>query len=169
MDVFLEKIVTRRKTGVDYLIIGAVIVGIIAMFLFVIPVLAQYLQGVSLIAFMGVAYLGFRIISTRNIEYEYAVTNGDIDIDKIISQRKRKKVFSASCKDFDIIAPVKSEQYTQQIRDIKKSFLCVTRMSADDIYFFTLNYKGEKTVVYFQPTEKMLNNFKAFIPRKVYL
>ena len=35
----------------------------------------------------------YKMYKSKNIEFEYAVTNGDLDIDKIISQRKIREIF----------------------------------------------------------------------------
>jgi len=35
------------------------------------------------------------VISSRRIEYEYAFTNGELDIDKIVNKRKRENLISA--------------------------------------------------------------------------
>jgi hypothetical protein len=40
-------------------------------------------------------------------------------------------------------------------------------MNSDKAYFATLNYKGDRTAVFFEPDEKMLSNFRTFIPRKI--
>ena len=99
MDTFLEKLVTRKKTLTDYLILaGTVIVGILLiMAALTIQILVQL--GLSLLLAAGIIFLGYRIITSRNIEYEYIVTNGDLDIDIIVAKRKRKRIFSANCKE----------------------------------------------------------------------
>jgi hypothetical protein len=117
---------------------------------------------------IGIGYLAYLLITTRNIEYEYAVTNGDLDIDKIIAQRKRKRVFSANCKSFEIVAKVKSTHYTPQYRNFKNKIICSGSLEGDGVYFIVLHYKNEQTIVFFEPTDKMLNNFKTFIPRKIF-
>lgn len=167
MDIFIEKIVAKRKDGKDALlnigiVLGALILMIVAMN---VPVINQ----MALLVAVGIGYFAFRLITSRNVEFEYVVTNGDLDIDKIVAQRKRKRIFSSSCKNFDIVAKVKSSHYTPQIQSIKNKIEAVSTMAADDVYFITLNYKGEGTVIYFQPDERMLNNFKTFIPRKLML
>ena len=116
----------------------------------------------------GFAYLGYRIVISRNIEYEYIVTNGDLDIDKIISKRKRKRIFSANCREFDIVSKVKSNSFSQSVQSIKNRIDASSSIDSPDAYFITLNYKGEKTLVIFEPNERMLNNFKIYIPRKVF-
>jgi hypothetical protein len=167
MDIFIEKIVRKRKDFKDSLFTIGIIFG--ALILVLIALNIQVLAGLSLFIFVGVAYLAYMLISSRNIEYEYAVTNGDLDIDKIIAQRKRKRIFSANCKTFDLVARVKSQHYTPQYRNFKNKIDCSSGfMDSDDVYFIVLQYKNEQTILFIEPSEKMLKNFKTFIPRKVF-
>ena len=169
MDVFMEKIVAKRKDFKDNLIAAGIIFGtLILMFVLInIPIINQLGIGLFLVA--GLIYLAYRLITSRNIEFEYVVTNGELDIDKTISRRKRKRIFSASCKEFDIVARVKSNSFSQSVQAIKNRIDATSSLDSPDAFFATLNYKGEKTLVIFEPDEKMVNNFKFFIPRKVLL
>jgi len=164
MDVFIEKIVQKRKDAKDYLIIVGVIIAALILMLLVL----NFIPGMSLFFIAALGYISYLIITTRNIEYEYAVTNGDLDIDKIIAQRKRKRIFSANCKDFEIVAKVKSPHFSNHYRTFKNQLDCTSSINNDNVYFIVLNYNNEQTVVYFEPNEKMLNNFKTYIPRKVF-
>jgi len=168
MDTFMEKLVTRKKTLTDHLItIGAVVGSALLILLALsIPILIQL--GLSIVLAAAAAYLGYRVITSRNIEYEYIVTNGDLDIDMIVSKRKRKRIFSANCKEFDIVSPVKSSHFDQSVQSIKNGIDASSSIDSPDAYFITLNYNGERTLVIFEPTEKMLNNFRLYIPRKVF-
>jgi len=64
----------------DMLIIG----GSIALAVVVISAIILFLgpYGASLILCLAVVYLTYMVISSRRIEYEYAFTNGELDIDK---------------------------------------------------------------------------------------
>jgi len=167
MDVFMEKIVVRRRDIKDSLVSAGVVLAALILMLVVsnIPVVAQL--GLNLFIFAALVYLAYRFITGRNIEFEYIVTNGELDIDKIIAKRKRKRIFSASCKDFEIVARVRSNSFSQSVQSIKNRIDASSSLSSTDAFFVTLNYKGERTLVIFEPDERMLNNFKIFIPRKV--
>lgn len=169
MDVFMEKIVARKKNAKDSLIAAGIVFAtlILVMVIINIKIINQLNIGLFLVA--GMIYLAYRFITSRNVEFEYIVTNGELDIDKIISQRKRKRIFSASCKEFDIVARVKSNSFSQSVQSIKNRIDASSSVNSPDAFFVTLNYKGEKTLVIFEPDEKMLNNFKFFIPRKILL
>lgn len=167
MDTFLEKIVTRKKTAVDGLITaGIVFATLVVIFILMnIKVIAQLGIGIFLAA--GLIYLAYRLVTGRNVEFEYVVTNGDLDIDKIISRRKRKRIFSASCKEFDIVARVSTGDFASAMQNAKTKIDASSTPNSPDAYYVTLNYKGERTIVIFEPDDRMLNNFKTFIPRKV--
>jgi hypothetical protein len=168
MDTFMEKIVTKKKTYIDYLITASILIGALLLITVAFSVQILVQMGMSLILAVGVGYLGYVLITSRNIEYEYIVTNGELDIDMIISKRKRKRLFSASCKEFDIVSPVKSSHFNQSVQNIRNRIDASSYADSPDAYFITLNYNGERTLVIFEPTEKMLSNFRIYIPRKVF-
>ncbi len=164
MDIFMEKIVRKKKDAKDYLIMAAIVIASIIL----VPVVLTYLGELGFIIAIGIIYVAYLLITTRNVEYEYAVTNGDLDIDKIIAQRKRVRVFSENCKNFEIVAKLKSSHFTPHFKSYKGQIDCTSTKEADGVWFIALNYKNEQTIVYFEPTEKMLQSFKTFIPRKVF-
>ncbi len=165
MDIFMEKIVRKRRDIKDQLITVGIIIAAIVLILLVLNFIPQ----MALFFVVGIGYVAYLLITTRNIEYEYAVTNGELDIDKIIAQRKRKRIFSASCKSFEIVAKVKSSHYTPQYKNFKNQINCASSLENDGVYFIALQYNNEQTIVYFEPAEKMLQSFKTFIPRKVFI
>ncbi|NLG88986.1 MAG: hypothetical protein GX494_07185 [Clostridiaceae bacterium] len=166
MDVFMEKIVRKKKDAKDYILTVFII---IAAFILIFLALNFIPPQLSLFVIVGIGYVAYMLITNRNIEYEYAVTNGDLDIDKIIAQRKRKRVFSENCKNFEIVAKIKSHHYTPQYRNFKNQLNFASSLDSDDVYFIALQYNNEQTIVYFEPSEKMLQSFKTFIPRKVFI
>ena len=124
MDVFIEKIVPRRKTLKDNLMaIGIIIVGIVLTLVVLnIPVLSSFAP----VLVIAIIYFGYLFTKSINLEYEYAVTNGDIDVDKIIAQRKRKRLFSASTSDIEIVAKVRSDKYSGEYKNIRKRIEAVS-------------------------------------------
>ncbi len=167
MDIFLEKIVKQKKTITDYAMIFGLIV--LSFFLVLIIFSISALSAFAPLLIFGIIWLAYILIKGRNIEYEYIVTNGDLDIDKIIAQRKRKRVFAATAKDFEIIAKKSSPKYDYNVQNIKKKVNTVSSLNSPDVYFGTLVKDGEKTVVFFEPTQKMLESMKRYNPRNVFI
>lgn len=169
-NVFIEKLVTKKKDAKDLMLsLGICAAGVIIIF--ATPYLNRYIPFIGslwMLIAAGVVYGIYRFITSRNIEYEYIVTDGDLDIDMIIAQRKRKRIFSANCKDFDIVTRFKGKQHhDSQLANISKRIEAVSSMESNDVYYIIVSYKGEKTAVFFQPDERILKAFKTFIPRKV--
>lgn len=163
MDVFVEKIVKRKKSTADILLTVLIILAcvVISFFLFL------YIPAFSSFLVVALIYLGYYLITSRNIEYEYAVTNGDIDIDTIINQRKRKRLFSGNVKEFEAVARVKSDKYTSQIRNCKNVKDYSSRDKNADVWFIYMN-KGEPSVILFEPNSKMVDSLFTFAPRVVH-
>lgn len=165
MDSFIEKIVIKRKTFKDHLIsIGIVLAGIILIFL---VGFIEFLAPFWFIIAAAIVYFMYQLISSSNIEYEYIVTNGELDIDKIINRKRRKRIFSANCKEFEIVAKLKGGLNDRRVQNINNKIIAVSSINAENVYFAILNYKGERTAVFFEPDERIINSFKLFIPRKI--
>jgi len=166
MDIFIEKIVARKRTSIDLLInVGLVIVAIVVMFFVpTIPAISSYGIFIAAGLFYGVYYLS----SSKNVEYEYAITNGDLDIDTIIARRKRKRIFSGNGKEFEILAKKNSSYFTPQIANITNKVIAVSSLDSPNVYFIVANYKGARTLVFFEPDQRMLTAFKTYNPRKVF-
>lgn len=101
MDIFVEQIVKKEVTGKDWAIRTAIGLGMgillavsLFVFLFIMPILGLPL-------FVGVIWGGWYLITNTDCEYEYIVTNGEIDIDKIIAKRKRVRLITAKASAFE--------------------------------------------------------------------
>ncbi|WP_110461514.1 DUF6106 family protein [Ruminiclostridium sufflavum] len=166
MDIFLEKIVKKKKTIADYTIIAGVI--LLAVLLMLIILSFRFLSSFAPLFVVGIGYIAYMLIRNRNIEYEYIVTNGDLDIDIIIAQRKRKRIFSGSCKDFEMIAKLTSGKYDYNNQNTKDRVVAVSSMDSSDVYFISFIKDGKKSLVFFEPHAKMVESFKKYIPLKVF-
>lgn len=165
-DVFLEKIVTKRKTGKDYAMVAAALVGSVVLFLLLLQ-FAAYISFLLPLVLIGIGYGLWFLITSINKEYEYIVTNGDLDVDMIIARRKRKRVLSVKAKEFELMA----QTGTTEERDAEKGGYKVLDFSAavgsDKNWFILTNYKQEKVKVIFEPDERMLKNLKRFNPSRI--
>lgn len=164
MDMFIEKIVRRRKGPVDFMLMFLIIIGTIGLSFLTLV----YIPGLSTIIIIALFYLAYIFLSKLNVEYEYAVTNGDLDIDKIINQKKRKRMFSGNCKEFEVVAKVNSSQYTREIQECKNVKDFSSHSKTAEVWFISMRNEGKHTVVLFEPLPQMIENFRIFIPRKIF-
>lgn len=162
LDVLIEKIVKKKKTAYDYIsTISLVMLGVAAVI--GLSMVSYVVNFIYLIAAL-VVYGLYLFIKYSNIEYGYSVLNDDIDIVQILGTSKRKRLFSASCKEFEAFVPLESPLHDKIVSNIPNRLYVVTSMKDEGIYFFVASYNEKKTAVYFQPDEKMLNNFLIYNP-----
>lgn len=164
MDLFIDKIVKRRKSPMELVgTAGILLLIFVASFLILL-----YIPELSLLLIAAVIFLAYFAISRSNLEYEYAVTNGDMDIDKIINQKSRKRVFSAHAKDFEVVARINSDHYTDAIKSCTNVKDYTSNTDNKEIWFIYMKQEGNPLVVLFEPSPQMIGNFFTFNPRKVF-
>lgn len=104
MDIFVEQIVKKNVTGKDWafrIFIGIAMGILSAVSFFVFFMLIPMLAMLGMLALFGIFWGGWRLITNSDCEYEYIVTNGEIDIDKIIAKRKRVRLITAKASSFE--------------------------------------------------------------------
>jgi hypothetical protein len=165
MDNFLERLIVKKKTRQDNIFKVLVIsAGILAAFLILT---IQFVSLMSPIIDAAIIFIVYYLIKNRNIEFEYTLTNGDLDIDVIIGRKKRIRAFSSNCKSFDIVAKYDDGKYEKYSNGVSKRLVFVSSLDSPEVYFAVLDYKGIKTAMFFEPSEQMLAQMKIYIPMKV--
>ncbi len=166
-DLYTEIIVKRKTQFKD------VALKILLIAVTVLAVLASLFTPLGILGFLLVVALliaDYFLLPTFDVEYEYLYVNGELDVDKIMSKQKRKRVFSADVKDLEIMAPTEShalDAYNQR-SDIK-TYDYSSREEENKTY--TMIVKGDKEMkrVIFEPNEVILKDMKRMAPREVNL
>ena len=113
-------------------------------------------SGFFLIAVMGVLGLGygaFWVTGLLSLEYEYAVFEGELSIDKISGKRKRKRVVQVSPRKIEKLAPAAALNASEHFDRI----VIASPSKAEATWFVT--YRSKKnghTLVLFSPCEDLL-------------
>lgn len=110
-------------------------------------------------------YGGFYISLKTDVEYEYIFTNGELDVDKIIAQRTRKRLITMrfgtatdfGCADDGYSAPENRTLILASANDAE--------MKDYYVEFSHKNY-GEAALI-FSPDEEMLELIKPALPREL--
>ncbi len=162
MDVFVEQIIKKKPSGIDFLIyLGIILAG------FILIVAAMlFLPSLALMVLVGVIFGVYYVITMRDLEYEYSFTNGDLTVDKIIHRRSRKRLIS-----FDVHNVEEMGKYDPQkhaARDYNKRLIVSQYPDGRDAWYMTFRHsKFGNTLFVFTPDEKVLNSVKPFLPRQV--
>ena len=171
MDNFAEQLVKKNETSSDKTRrVMLIVVGV--LFTLALAALAVLQLGRPLVALLGFAlavvagYGTFYFVQNTYVEYEYAFTNGDLDVDKIIAKKKRKEMLSTSVRDFTAFG--KYDDSIEETEDMTVIF--ATDNIASHEYYADFNDEsvGSARLV-FGPDERMLENITKFLPAKLRL
>lgn len=162
MDTFFEQIIAVKKNGKAL----AAIIGIwLAAFLvcFILIMLMSVLGTFSLLLAAGALFGAYKLSTRFNVEYEYIVTNGTMDIDKIINKSSRKRILS-----FELATVSRIEKFNPaQISSVNAKELFIT-CNADDpaAYLMVSSTEGKGTsYLVFAPDERVRSAIVKFVPK----
>ena len=163
MDSFFEQIVKKKKGAVEWLIIIGVILAALALLLLCF----LYLGSFIIIATVGILYGGWWLITGQNVEYEYCVTNGDIDVDKIIARRKRVRLVSVAGRKVRALAPYDP---AKPLGKFQRTVVVAPSLNEEGLWYFTYHSKKNgDTLVIFMPDDRVLGAFYEGLPKLVQL
>lgn len=166
-DTFAEQLVKKSQNSSDSMkkvLILASGGAIVALLLYV----SFFITPFALLLVAGAVYVLYMLVIGLNIEYEYTVTNGSLDIDKIIAKRKRVSMISVDVKDFTAFG-----NFEDSDDDFSGTTILTTGIDkVDEIekpsYYADFNHEsyGEVRLV-FSPNEKVIECIKPYLPRNL--
>ena len=161
MDTFFEQITAVKKSGKDIAAItGIWLLAFIICFLLVL--FMGYLGSFSFLLIAGALFGAFKLSCRFNVEYEYIVTNGTMDIDKIINKSSRKRVLS-----FELATVSRLEKFNQGLLSSVNSKEIVTACNLNDpeAYLMVSSTEGKGTsYLIFAPDERVRGAIVKFVP-----
>lgn len=166
MDTFVEQLVKKNKSiGQLFVIVGIVV---LTLLLLAFSVLLLGINAFSLIIMIGIGYGAWYLLTAQNMEYEYCVTNGDIDIDLIVAQRKRKRIVSVSGKKIESAGRYVPQKWVGRKTD--RTVIAAPSDRENNLYYFTYHSKKRgHTLVVFQPDDRVKNSLYGGLSRLVQL
>ena len=163
-DLYQEHLVKKERTAADSAVRIAVI-GFTALFV----VAGLFITPFALLLALVLGLAGYFILFPRtDLEYEYLYVNGELDIDKIMSKVKRKRVGSFDISKAEMVAPVKSHEldYYRQSKDLKVVD-CSSGEDHANVYGMVIKDEKGMKLVLFEPNQEILDDMRRIAPRKV--
>ena len=164
-DLYIELLVKKKKTSTDTLL-KALMIGVTVIF-----VLGGILfNPIILIPAIVMGVVDYFKLPALDLEYEYLYVNGELDIDKIMSKQKRKRVGSYDMKKVELVAPRKSHEL-DSFRNRKDLKVHDYSSMEENAKTFGMVINGEKgmELIYFDPNEAILKDMQRIAPRSVKL
>lgn len=168
-DVFIEYLVRRRRTPKTTLAkLGLVLAGaFVAFAVFNLSFLLGPFSFVGLLAAFGAVYGAYVLVTNMNIEYEYALTNGEMDVDKIIAQRKRKRLATVRCREVEDFGRYKASEH--QNKTYEHKIMACDHPDSEDLWFFVFRHKEKGlTLLVFNANDRMIEGMKSYLPRPIF-
>ncbi len=167
MDVFVEQIVKKTTSGKDSVLklligIGIGVLSALCVFIFF---LMLPLAGLGLLLICGIFYGGYYLLTGLDCEYEYIVTNGEIDVDKIIAKRKRVRLVTAKASLFEAFG-----EYGESSPAAADGVTVVNAAGASDSeraknYYADFKHASAGNVrLIFTPEERVVDAIVPFMP-----
>lgn len=166
MDNFAEQLVKREPTSSDKLkkvmIYGGGILLTVILVLLSLLMLGSMWSALGLILAAGSGYATYFLGQSTYIEYEYAFTNGEIDVDKIIAKKKRTPLITADVKKFTAFG-----KYNENLTETSDMTVVISsdNIASHEYYADFVHGEYGSTRLIFSPDEVMLENIKRFLPR----
>ena len=116
-----------------------------------------------------IAYVAFVKIRYLNQEFEYAYTNGSLEIDVIMNKNKRKTVFQGNATEFEVFAHIDDKEHLAMYENLPIVDFSSGKKK-ENTYVFVANYKNKKKRFVIEPCEEILKAvYVDLSPRRAYI
>ncbi len=169
MDNFSEQLVVRNESTGDRALKICITLGIVLLVLFIIVIAITLFEAFppifpfAILLSCGCIYGLYRYITGTYVEYEYAVTNGEMDIDKITGKRKRRRMISVDVRKVEAFGNMSE---AGELGDVT-TVLASARSADEDYYADFMHDDYGKVRLIFTPDEKTLNAIYPFLPAAI--
>ncbi len=161
MDTFVEQIIKKKKQLIDWLIIVGIFLLAVVIAVFVFTKISILIPMLVLV-FWGAWW----VATNRNQEFEYSITNGEMDIDCIIAQRRRKRLCSITCAKVESYGKLANADMTG--KQFERTIMAAPAANMqDNFYFVYRSKKYGRTLVVFHPDERVQKAFYNALPRSM--
>lgn len=166
-DVFLEQLVKKKNTGMDiFKKVLIMLAGILLCLVALNFVFSQFFGPIALLVAVGAIYFAWFFITALNLEFEYIYTNGEIDVDKIMAKRKRKRLTTVKISAFEEFDKFNMERFRSQQYDVTLN--ASSSMSDPDTrYAVYHNRDNKKCILIFNPDDRLLPEIEKIYRRRI--
>lgn len=165
-NVIIEQLVNHSSTKADrkkryiFLIVTAVFVFIWLNLPSLLAVIFMEVLTVVIAALLMNFFL--------NKEFEYTFVDGEIDIDLIYNKSRRRRVFTGSVQEFEIVAHFTDRDHLDFYKNYKLRDFSGGIVN-DNTYIFIASYKGKKGRYVIEPNDKLLEAIRqSSVPSKFF-
>ncbi len=166
-DIFVEYMVKKKMGPKDFLIaLGVTLAGIVLVFIGLL--FTGVMPMIPFLVLCGAIYGAYKVISMRNLEFEYSITNGDITVDKIMNRRSRKRLTSFDAKAIEEMGKYPENAQRLKNRRVDKTIFASEYDDGRDAwYVIAKSRKTGTTLLVFSPDDRCIEAIKPFMDRRL--
>ena len=150
MSDFIEYIVEKRRTPIDML---KALVAVVVGFSLIGALVMLRINATILVAV--VAYVSYKVVTSVNVEYEYILTNNEMDADKIINRKSRKSLVTINIRRVDEFEKCDGHRENRYINDGNVKVIDACRDRGEGCYYMTFTDDAGRGVLLFTPSEQI--------------
>ena len=171
MDHFREEIVVKRHKGMQEVLyyFANILMVLTALlgFSMLSGIMVEFTVSGMIVAalFIGLAALLFFRKDRIRAEYEYTLTNGELDFAQVFNNKKRKNLGTMRIKNVEAFGPVNSEGFRKLINmsGLERKNWFLNRDA--ELYYFYYQKEAKRTMLVLEPTEEMVGLIKKYLPQ----
>lgn len=153
MSDFIEYIIEKRRTPIDML--KALVAVVVGFSLIGALVMLRINATITTILVAVVAYVSYKVMTSVNVEYEYILTNNEMDVDKIINRKSRKSLVTINIRRVDEFEKCDGHREKRYINDGTVKVIDACRDRGEGCYYMTFTDDACRGVLLFTPSEKI--------------
>lgn len=170
MDTFCEQLVKIKKTaGTVALTVLLYVLAFLLIFLCVTFALSNrfFMSVVIIAAFLIVWGLG-KAVKMLYVEYEYIITNDEMDIDRITGKDKRSRLITFNLRQVEQVGVYNAAAAARlKNRSFSKRLFCCNVDDENRLYIITRQNKGGQALLVLAPNEKTAHALERVVPKSV--
>lgn len=163
MDHYNEQLVRKLSEPKDMII--RILIVFLTLVVTAVCIGAMLLFGFMplLVIAVGACYLAYLLLGGTFVEYEYIVTNNDLDIDKITGKRKRKRLITVK------LNTVRNwGEYSGRENVNANATVMASDASGYGTWYIEAEHEKHGTIMLiFTPTEETVYNINCGVPHSV--
>ena len=160
-DAYVEQLVKRKNP--PYALAVKILLGI----LFAVSLFLAVTTIFGILVLLAVGAAAYFVLLRLNTEFEYLYIDGQLSIDRIMNQNKRKKVLECDKDSLLMVAPLDSYVLKDYEAQGMKTVDCSSGRSDVKKYAFVYQDGQQRMKVIFEPNERLLHCIRNTSPRKV--
>lgn len=165
MDFYCEQLVAKARTASDTLkiVISIAVSALVALVCVVLVFITGWL--LLLLLGFGAVGVGLWLASNVGVEYEYIITNNEMDIDKIIGKRRRIRMITVDLKYTTDFLPLSRDNEDYDV--VVWASVGVSEVS-DNVFCLFVEHSGYGRVkIVFNPNKKVRSAIAMSVPKEL--